>query len=114
MAYGPDRLGAAIADNCERAAQMGQLVQASPHMALMAPVVSNLCVFTADTRLPPAEQSALNTKIAQDLQLAGEAVFSTVTLNGITALRAAITNHRTRPEDITLAIAAVERARAGG
>ena len=114
MAYGPDRLGAAIADNCERAAQMGHLVQATPHMALMAPVVSNLCVFTADARLALAEQSALNTRIAQDLQLAGIAVFSTVTLNGVTALRAAITNHRTRPADIALAIAAVDRARQGG
>lgn len=114
VAYGPGRLGAAIADNCARAAQMGALVRADPHMRLMAPVISNLCVFTADTRLPPGAQGALNTRIAQDLQLSGEAVFSTVTIDGITALRAAIANHRTRPEDVAQAIAAVARARDAG
>lgn len=114
VAYGPERLGAAIADNCARAAQMGELVAADPHMRLMAPVVSNLCVFTADTRLPADRQSALNTAIAQDLQLSGDAVFSTVTIDGITALRAAITNHRTRPEDVVQAITAVAHARDAG
>ncbi len=114
VAYGPDRLGAAIADNCAGAAQMGALVSDDPHMALLAPVVSNLCVFTADARLDAGAQSALNIRIAQDLQLSGAAVFSTVAIDGITALRAAITNHRTRPKDVAHAIAAVARARDAG
>ncbi|MCM2560925.1 pyridoxal-dependent decarboxylase [Lutimaribacter sp. EGI FJ00015] len=111
VAYGPDRLGAAITDNCARAAQMGALVAGDPHMALIAPVMSNLCVFTADARLDTVGQSALNTRIAQDLQLSGEAVFSTVTIGDVTGLRAAITNHRTQAQDVDRAIAAVARAR---
>jgi hypothetical protein len=43
--------------------------------------------------------------------MSGEVVFSTTVVNGVTVLRAAITNHRTTAEDIRLAIHAVERAR---
>lgn len=110
-AYGPEQLGAAIAGNCDRAAEMGALVTADPHMALLAQVETNLCVFTADARLSHDRQSALNRQIAQDLQMSGEAVFSTVDINGVTGLRAAITNHRTRPHHVEEAIAAVARAR---
>jgi hypothetical protein len=80
-------------------------------MRLAAPVVSCLCVFTADAGLDPAAQSALNARIATELQLSGEAVFSTTVIDGVTCLRAAITNHRTTAEDVDAAIAAVARAR---
>lgn len=110
-AYGPERMGAAIAGNCARAAEMGAAVEAVPNMALLARIETNLCVFTADTRLDPAAQSALNRRIAQDLQVAGEAVFSTVEIGGVTGLRAAITNHRTRSHHVTQAVEAVRRAR---
>lgn len=73
--YGTARLGAAITDNCRMAALMGGLAGQTP-MRLMAPVVSNLCVFTA-------------------------------TVNGITCLRAAITNRRTRKDDVIAAMTAV-------
>jgi glutamate/tyrosine decarboxylase-like PLP-dependent enzyme len=111
MAYGPERLGAAIADNCARAAQMGARVEAAQHMALLARVETNLCVFTADTRLSSQDQSALNRRIAQDLQMAGQGVFSTVEIDGVVGLRAAITNHRTRAKDVDAVIDAVIAAR---
>ncbi len=110
-AYGPDRLGGAIADNCARTAQMGARIEATPHMALLARVETNLCVFTADTRLSSADQSALNRRIAQDLQISGQGVFSTVGIGDVTGLRAAITNHRTRAADVDAAIDAVIAAR---
>jgi len=110
-AYGPDRLGAAITRNCALAARMGAAVAARPGMRLAAPVVSCLCVFTADAGRDPAAQSALNARIATELQLSGEAVFSTTVIDGVTCLRAAITNHRTTAEDVDAAIAAVARAR---
>ena len=105
--YGAAGLGAAITGNCRAAARMGAAVTAQPAMALMAPVISNLCVFTADASLPPKAQTALNKAIAASLQLDGTAVFSTTEARGITCLRAAIANHRTTPEDIDAAIAAV-------
>ena len=109
--YGSERLGAAITANCAQAALMGKLVSTTPDMALAAPVVSNLCTFSADTTLSTPDQSALNTRIAIDLQMSGEVVFSTTVVNGTTVLRAAITNHRTTAEDIRLAIRAVEHTR---
>ncbi|TNF22770.1 MAG: amino acid decarboxylase [Rhodobacteraceae bacterium] len=105
--HGAAGLGAAISGNCRAAARMGATVEASAHMALCAPVISNLCVFTADATLPPEAQSALNRQISEALQLEGTAVFSTTEAQGITCLRAAITNHRTTPADVDAAIAAV-------
>lgn len=110
-AYGADRLGAAITLNCRLAQEMADLVQANPRMRLMAPVTSNICVFSADADLPNQQQSTLNRWIAQDLQLAGIAVFSTTKVDGITVLRAAITNHRTRSIDVARAVAAVAERR---
>lgn len=110
--HGTEGLGAAITANCRRAAEMGTQVDATERMAVVSTVVSNLCVFTADESLTPEAQSALNASIAQQLQLEGHAVFSTTKAkSGITCLRAAITNHRTRAEDVTVALAAVVAAR---
>ncbi|MDU8927370.1 pyridoxal-dependent decarboxylase [Alisedimentitalea sp. MJ-SS2] len=110
-AHGAEKLGKAITANCHAAAQMGALVSETQNMQLAAPVVSNLCVFTADASLDPETQSNLNMRIAQDLQNSGQAVFSTTwaQINGhkVTCLRAAITNHRTRPEDVQAAMDAV-------
>lgn len=116
QAHGTKKLGAAITANCQAATQMGQLIEGTQGMALAAPVVSNIVVFTADDGLDGGGQSALNTRIAQDLQIAGEVVFSTTRANlpcgkDITCLRAAITNHRTTSDDIIRAVTAVVRYR---
>jgi len=108
-AHGKARFGRAITANCRAAAHMGELVRAQPGMRLMAPVVSNLCVFTADDRLDAEAQGRLNGDIAKRLQLSGDAVFSTTLCQGITCLRAAITNHRTGLQDVELSIDAVAR-----
>ncbi|TLP57554.1 amino acid decarboxylase [Parasedimentitalea maritima] len=112
--YGEAALGAAITDNCRLAALMADEVTAHPNMRLAAPVVSNVCVFTARTDLAPEAQSLLNSEIAQTLQESGEAVFSTTRADGMVMLRAAITNHRSRAEDIHEAIAAVARLAQAG
>jgi aromatic-L-amino-acid decarboxylase len=109
--YGPERLGRAISRNCALARLMGERVEATDGMALYAPVVSNLCVFTADKRLSADAQSRLNKQISEDLQLDGTAVFSTTTFADTTYLRAAITNFRTTEDDIAIAVEGVLRAR---
>lgn len=105
--HGAKGMGAAITGNCMAAAQMGNLITNHPRMQLARPVLSNLCVFTADSSLSAAKQSALNADIAIKLQLSGAAVFSTVEWDGVTYLRAAITNHRTRRKDVELAFKSV-------
>ncbi|MFY0309510.1 pyridoxal phosphate-dependent decarboxylase family protein [Leisingera sp. D0M16] len=111
--YGEAAFSEAITGNCELAAFMAAEVEAQPNMALGAPVVSNVCVFTARSDLEPAAQSELNAHIAQTLQESGEAVFSTTRAGGRVMLRAAITNHRSREADVRAAIAAVAREAAG-
>ncbi len=108
-AYGEEAFAAAISTNCRLAARMAVEVDNRPQMALAAPVVSNICTFTARTDLSADRQSRLNKTIAEALQNSGEAVFSTTRISGVTVLRAAITNHRTCAADIEAAIGAVER-----
>lgn len=110
--HGGAGLGAAISQCCHKAAQMARGVENRAPMGLLAPVVSNLVVFTADRLLSRHDQSALNKAIVQKLQLDGTAVFSTTIVDGVIALRAAITNHRTLTEDVDLALDAVATARA--
>ncbi|MCK8483209.1 pyridoxal-dependent decarboxylase [Aliiroseovarius sp. S2029] len=101
--FGEEAFAAAITRNCKQAALLGELVEAQG-MALMAPVVSNICVFTARPDLSEQDQSSLNRQIATTLQLDQRAVFSTTELGGVTCLRAAFTNHRTRDHHIRAAV----------
>ncbi|MEM8957591.1 MAG: pyridoxal-dependent decarboxylase [Pseudomonadota bacterium] len=109
-AYGLDRLGNAIAANCRHAAHMGALVEAAPELALAAPVCLNLCCFrVVRPDLSPEEADTLHRRIAIRLQEQGTCVFSTTTLQGRTALRAAIVNHRTRLADVERAVEGVRK-----
>lgn len=97
---GAEAMGQAITDNCKQAALMGELVKASPHLTLQHDVISNLCCFSV------AKGDV--TKIAATLQINGQGVFSTITVNDIPCLRAAMVGHRTTSDDIRAAIKAVE------
>jgi aromatic-L-amino-acid decarboxylase len=105
-AYGSERLGAVVTGNCRLAALMGELVEAETVLELAAPVVSNVCCFSAVAR-DGEDVSRLNTLIVQRLQATGEGVFSTTKVAGRIVIRAAITNHRTGPSDIEAVIKAV-------
>lgn len=97
---GAEAMGRAITDNCKQASLMADLINDSPHLTLQHEVISNLCCFSV--------AKGEVTKIAADLQIAGQGVFSTITLNGIPCLRAAMVGHRTTSADIRNAIKAVE------
>jgi aromatic-L-amino-acid/L-tryptophan decarboxylase len=90
--YGLDALGAVIGRTCELAADLARRVEASEELELLAPVGLNIVCF--------GYVGADNAAIAADLQEAGRVAPSTTTLNGSTAIRAAIVNHRTGPADI--------------
>jgi len=111
-AHGRSAFGAAISRNCELAEQMGQRTASSDDLVLAAPVKLNVCCFSAaPSGMDGPSSDALNTSIAQQLQMDGDVVFSTVTVRGRTVIRAAITNHRTCSSDIRYAIDAVRRVR---
>ncbi len=113
-AYGAKALGQAISRNCRLAARMAQLVDALPGFRLAAPVRANVCCFSAaPAHWDEAAQDALNERITHQLQLSGEAVFSTTRIDGRVVIRAAIVNHRTCEADIDYALGAVGRLRQG-
>ena len=97
---GADAMGRAITDNCKQAVLMGELVAASPYLTLQHDVISNVCCFSV------AKGDVA--QIAAQLQVAGQGVFSTITINEIPCLRAAIVGHRTTSDDIRAAIKTVE------
>ncbi len=105
---GREAFARAITGNCRAALRMHEEVSARPAMAPGPRPVANVCVFSARGGLDGRAQSALNARIARVLQERGEAVFSTTDLDGVTVLRAAITNHRTTERDVVAAVAAVE------
>jgi aromatic-L-amino-acid decarboxylase len=106
--YGLDALGGVIGRACDLATALAARIAASPELELLAPVGLNIVCF--------GYVGGDNAAIVQDLQEAGRVAPSTTTLNGKTAIRAAIVNHRTGPEDIEAlveGVLALGRARAG-
>jgi aromatic-L-amino-acid decarboxylase len=106
--YGLDALGEVIGRTCELARALAGRVEASAELELLAPVGLNIVCF--------AYRGADNAAIAADLQEAGRVAPSSTTLNGRTAIRAAIVNHRTGLDDIKAlveGVLALGRAQAG-
>jgi aromatic-L-amino-acid/L-tryptophan decarboxylase len=109
-AYGLDRLGEAIAQNCRQARHLGAAVAASRNLLLLAPVDLNIVCFRfqAET-LDAAALDALNAAIVAELQTRGIAAPSTTRIDGRLAIRLCLTNHRTTVSDLDLVVAEVER-----
>lgn len=99
---GTEAFSASITDNCKQTALMAQLVEASDVLDLAFPVVSNVCCFYVSN-------GDVN-RIAADLQMRGDAVFSTTVIKGKPCLRAALVNHRTTSENVRQSIITVENA----
>ena len=109
--HGSRAFGRAISRNCELATLMASCVEDDQNLRLVGPVRLNICCFDA---APPEwdgeRKDLLNTAVAQQLQLRGEAVFSTTRINGRTVLRAAIVNHRTSEADVEESISCAAEA----
>jgi len=101
--YGAAALGQVIAQTCELAADLAARVEAEPELELMAPVALNVVCFCY--RSPDAD--VLNAGIVADLQVAGQVAPSLTRLDGRTAIRAAIVNHRTERRDIETLVSSV-------
>ncbi|AKS46033.1 Glutamate or tyrosine decarboxylase [Octadecabacter temperatus] len=99
---GTEAFSKSITDNCKQANLMADLVEESDLLELAFPVASNVCCFSV-------AHGDVN-KIAAELQLSGEAVFSTTVIHGKPCLRAALVNHRTTSDNIRQSIKAVEDA----
>ncbi len=109
--HGTRRLGEGIQANCDQAQELARLVVAESQLEIAAPVSLNIVCFRYRApELDPSAQDSLQEAIAADLQLSGLAVLSTTRLQGRVALRAALTNHRTHPDDLPLVVQGVLEA----
>ncbi len=102
--HGTGKLGAAITRNCAQAAYLAGLVEAHSKLQLLAPAVTSVVCF----RYIGGDD--LNEEIVIRLQESGIAAPSITTLNGRSAIRVNITNHRTRFRDLDLLVDEVVRA----
>ena len=107
---GADCIGSVITDHCQMAVQMGELVQSSLIFELAHPVISNVCCFHIKPDIADNGRVPEAAHVAAAMQMDGDGVFSTITLDGRACLRAAIVNHRITPKDIEAMIDAAEKA----
>jgi aromatic-L-amino-acid decarboxylase len=101
--YGTAKLGAMIERTCALARYLEARILAEPRLELMAPVQLNIVCF----RYRSGDADKVNGEIVADLQESGISAPSTTLLDGQTAIRAAIVNHRTDVSEIDALVAAV-------
>jgi aromatic-L-amino-acid decarboxylase len=110
--HGIDAIARNIEGNVAQAHRLGRLVTDAADLELLAPVSLNLVTFryvpSRGTALTEKETDALNMEILLRIQERGIAVPSSSLVNGKYAIRVAITNHRTRFDDMDLLVRAVQ------
>jgi glutamate/tyrosine decarboxylase-like PLP-dependent enzyme len=102
-AHGVGTIARLIEQNVAQARYLAELVEADPSLELLAPVPLNVVCFRyAPAGIADSRLNAINEEILLRVQERGIAVPSGTTLGGRYAVRAAITNHRSRREDFDL------------
>ncbi|MBD0373890.1 MAG: amino acid decarboxylase, partial [Pyrinomonadaceae bacterium] len=103
--HGIEKFRRLIEQNVEQAHYLRALVEATPELELLAPVPLNIVCFRyVDASLDDEQLNKLNEELLIRLHESGVAVPSSTMLDGKYALRAAITNHRSRQEDFDILI----------
>jgi glutamate/tyrosine decarboxylase-like PLP-dependent enzyme len=103
--YGAARLGQVAEQCCDVAQAIAALVDAEPALERVAPVALNIVCFRVR-----AAGDAAQREIVADLQESGIVAPSTTQIDGRTAIRAAIVNHRTTRADAGMLVDAVMQA----
>jgi glutamate/tyrosine decarboxylase-like PLP-dependent enzyme len=101
--YGADAIGRVIAGTVSLAAQLAARVAAEPELELLGPVPLNIVCFGYRS----ADSDRMNAEIVADLHEAGRVAPSLTTIDGRTAIRAAIVNHRTAVQDVDALVRSV-------
>ena len=103
--YGADRLGAVTAHCVALAEHFAAMIDESADFERAAPVPLNIVCF----RMAGLDDAG-HVDLAARLQLAGQSVLSTTTIEGHTVLRAAFVNHRTTEADLPVVLAELRGA----
>jgi glutamate/tyrosine decarboxylase-like PLP-dependent enzyme len=105
--HGVARFGRAIERNCRQAHYLAGLVRRTPGAELLCEPSLNIVCFRFHPKgWDDAALDQLNEDIVADLQESGIAAPSTTRIRGALAIRANLTNHRTRQEDLDLMVRA--------
>jgi glutamate/tyrosine decarboxylase-like PLP-dependent enzyme len=108
--HGARKYGRLIQQNIDQAQYLAKMIDASPELELVGPVVLNVVCFRyVRSELDDAALDELNKQIEVELQERGIAVPSTTTIRGKCVLHVANTNHRTRREDFEILVREVIR-----
>ena len=108
--YGCNKLGRLIQQNIDQAHYLADLIDASPELELLAPVMLNVVCFRyIQPNLNEDVLDELNVKILAELQEQGIAAPSSTTINGKHVLHVAHTNHRSRRADFDVLVGEVKR-----
>jgi aromatic-L-amino-acid decarboxylase len=108
--YGITKLGRIIQQNIDQAQYLAELIEVSPELELVAPVMLNVVCFRyIQPSMEDARLDELNIKILAELQKQGIAAPSSTTISGKYALHVAHTNHRSRREDFDILVGEVIR-----
>ncbi|WP_192249858.1 pyridoxal phosphate-dependent decarboxylase family protein [Mesorhizobium silamurunense] len=103
--HGAEKFGRLIDQNIAQAGYLTELILAEPALELTAPTTINIVCFRHHLDGAFEERlKAFNTEIMLRLQEDGIAALSDTTVRGRHCLRVAITNHRTRREDLDLLV----------
>jgi glutamate/tyrosine decarboxylase-like PLP-dependent enzyme len=108
--HGVETFGALVAQHVAKGHALADLIRAEPRLELMAPETINIVCFRyRGTGGTEDDLRELNTELMLRIQESGVALPTDTTLRGRHSLRAAIVNHRTRPEDLEVLVAEVLR-----
>ena len=94
--FGTRALGEAMEGNCAAARRLASLIEASRVFRLVAPAPLNIVCFS----LSGEDADAANRRFVETLHERGLAAPSITLIHGRAAIRCAIFNHRTTPDDI--------------
>jgi glutamate/tyrosine decarboxylase-like PLP-dependent enzyme len=108
--HGLTKYGRLIQQNVDQARYLAGLVEVEQELELMAPVPLNVVCFRYRvTGFSDEALNDLNNELLLRLHESGAAVPSSTMIEGKFAIRAAITNHRSRREDFTFLVQEVLR-----
>lgn len=107
--HGVEKLGRLVQQNVDQAAYLAERVGAHGELELLAPAPLNVVCFRYVGQTAVRSVDALNRRLLVRLHESGVAVPSHTLIRGTYALRVAITNHRTRRDDLDLLVEEVVR-----
>jgi aromatic-L-amino-acid decarboxylase len=108
--HGSRKYARIIQQNIDQALYLGELINASPELELLAPVTLNVVCFRyVAPDMDDAALDELNKQIVIELQEQGVAVLSGTIIKDKYVLRAANSNHRSRREDFDILVKEVIR-----